>query len=79
MLNLRADSYKKIVRFRTLFIIKLGINTVNLKVAGSNIVSILDGDGVKVMPESIPVPNLVLAYETKKKNKVAKWGTPKKH
>jgi len=66
LLTLRADSYKKIDRFRTLFIIKLGINTVNLKVAGSNIVSILDANGVKVMPESIPVPNLVLAYETKK-------------
>lgn len=45
--------------------IKLAINPIkthNLKVAGSNIVSILDGDGVKVMPESIPVPNPVLAY-----------------
>jgi len=45
---------------------------------GSKLVSskILDGNGVKAMPGSIPAPNTG-SFENKK-IQVAKWGTPKK-
>jgi len=45
---------------------------------GSKLVSskILDGNGVKAMPGSIPAPNSG-SFENKK-IQVAKWGTPKK-
>jgi hypothetical protein len=46
---------------------------------GSNLASskILDGNGVKIMPGSIPAPNPG-SFENKKKIQVDKWGTPKK-
>jgi len=46
---------------------------------GSKLVSskILDGNGVKAMPGSIPAPNS--GSFQNKKIEVAKWGTPKKY
>ncbi len=38
----------------------------------------LDGSGVKAMPESIPTPNSG-SLQKNKKIQVAKWGTPKKY
>ncbi len=40
--------------------------------------NILDGNGVKAMPESKPIPNSGSKMTIKRKIKVAKWGTPTK-